>query len=394
MVRSSVKHQIFWWMAQASIGIRVLLQYRIKPIWHSKPPKKQPYILVANHANRTDPFIIGRHLRTPINYMANVEGVSGLRQVFSSGLGCFNIRKGRPDAQAFANAMGLLKKAYSIGIFVEGDRCWTGQTKRFSTATASLAIKIGVPVLMARLSGNYMSRPRWAEIPRRGKIFVEFDLISASEVQKMSKEEITERIFNYINTDEFEAPLLKGVEFKGKKLAVGAENILWLCPSCGLEDKMQGSGNSIACRSCGYACSIDANQRLTDSTGALQKKRIANIRDWALWQMDWARKKIETAEGKPFLADSKAELIEEPSPGVWKSLGTGELRLSRDGLYWKPHNGTEPVFAAAADILNIVDNFNQYSIINLKRIRYRVYFGTSCGYKWQSFHELMQGGQN
>ncbi|MBK8806383.1 MAG: 1-acyl-sn-glycerol-3-phosphate acyltransferase [Bacteroidales bacterium] len=387
MGKSTLKHLFFWRFAQATIATRLAFLFKMQVIWHKKPPKDGPFIVIANHANRGEPFLIGRNIKTPINYMANVDGVKGANKLFSSGLGCFNIKKGRPDTQAFVKAMDLLRNGYTVGIFVEGDRSWIGKTKDFSTATASLAKKMNVPILMARFSGSYMSRPRWSEIPRVGKIFLEFDRIDVEEVQRLSKEELQLRMFNYINNDDFTDERVKKIVYKGKDFAVGIENLLWKCPSCNSEDTLKGTKNEIVCKSCKTTFAIDGNQNVSDPKAVLNAKQIATVKDWNNWQIELAKKSFAQFPENTLLSDNEVELFDEPSENVWQSLGTGTLSLNNEGILWK--SGNNELLFAKKDILNVVDNFNEYSLLNLKRSRYKFVSKNTVSYKWANLLEIV-----
>lgn len=391
MKRSTLKHLFFWRFAQLSIGPSLVRLFRVKPIWHTNSPKDSAFILVANHANRSDPFIIGNFIRTPINYMANVDGVTGFNRLFSSGLGCFNIRKGRPDSQAFVKAMEILKNGYSVGIFVEGDRTWLGETKEFSTVTASLAIKMNVPVLMAKISGNYFSRPRWSEIPRRGKAFVEFKQITRDEIRQLTKEELQQKIAAYISNNDFLNEKIQSIKFKGKNLAVGVERVMWKCPACETEDKLKGIGDEIFCNACNKKFSIDGNQNVWDNESILKTKKIANLREWNIWQFGLALEKLKNPETKIFLSDPEIEMYDEPSNNNWRCLGKGEMTLSKEGIEWKSKEDPSKILSfPIKEILNIVDNFNEYSILNLKRDRYKFFSFNTSSYKWSSLLEMVQ----
>jgi len=362
----------------------------VTPIWHSRPPKDCGYLLVANHANKSDPFLIGNFLRTPINYMANVGGVKGFNKIFSSGLGCFNIRKGRADSQAFVKAIELLKKGYSVGIFVEGDRTWLGNTVEFSTVTASLAIKMNVPIVMAKLSGNYFSRPRWSDTPRRGKVFVEFKQITKDQIQQMTKNELQQTIANYISNNDFLNEKIQNIKFTGKNLAVGVERVMWLCPACKSEDNLLGIGNEIHCKQCKNSFSIDGNQNVSDNKSILKDNNIKNLWDWNLWQKDQALKQISISENQTYLSENLVDIFDEPTYNNWRYLGKGELTLNKDGIHWKSNDEqSKTITFPMSEILNIVDNFNEYSILNLKKDRYKFCTHNTSSYKWSSMLEMV-----
>lgn len=380
MHKAKLLHKLLWRGVQMSFGIYLKFMFRITIIWNAKPPKKEGYLLVANHSNRNDPFMIGVNLRTPINYMANLEGVTGGQEFFSAGIGCFNIKKGRADRQAFTKAINLFKGGYSVGIFPEGDRSWLGETVEFSSAIPSLAKKMNVPVVMARVTGNYLSTPRWNEMPRRGKIFIEFDLISKEQIGEMSKDEVYKTIADYVQNDDFTSELLKDVEFTGKNLAVGIERLLWRCPSCNKEDQLKGVVDSIHCESCNAEFAIDGNQRVNDSKEILSKVGISNVKEWFNWQLNAMKENSNNVEVDTLVSDQGVELIKEISDGQWESLGKGEINLEKEQIIWI--SKTEKLDIPLDEVLNVVDNFNIYAILNLKNDRYRVVFNNTCSYKW------------
>ena len=383
MRKAKFLHTILWRCVQMTYGVYLKLYFRTEVKWHTKPPKGA-VLLVANHSNRNDPFIMGVRLRTPINYMANIDGVEGFREFFSTGIGCFNIKKGRADRQAFIQAMQLIKNGYSVGIFPEGDRNWLGETAEFSSATASIAKKMKVPVVMARFTGNYLSRPRWSDIPRRGRIFIEFDLIPAEEVAQLNKDEIHKRIAEYINHDDINDKKLSNIKFTGKDLAVGIENVLWKCPACGVEDEIIGTENTISCKKCNEEFIIDGNQRVTDDKDILSKVSINNVKDWYNWQVEDMKK--QNAD----LSDSDVELITETSENVWSSLGKGDITLNKNTIIWKNSSNNEVHEFPLSEVMNIMDNFNEYAILNLNNDRYKLVFNNTCNFKWTTKLSLLK----
>lgn len=384
MGKAKVVHTLLWRMIQGTSAVYHRFYFRVSVRFKAKPPKGN-YLLVANHATSHDPFLIGSNLRTPINYMANIDGVKGFRKLFSASIGCFNIKKGRADFSAFAKAIKLIKEGYSVGIFPEGDRSWLGETHEFSSATASLAKRMNVPVLMARITGHYFSQPRWSpNIPRRGKIVIEFDLIPVEELAHMSKEQIHEKISAYIYSDDFTDPRLADVQFTGKDLALGIEHILWKCPSCNADDALVGEGDLICCKSCGAVFPIDGNQRV-QAAGDL-----TTVKAWSQWQRALMKENLTSLASAILLQDDEVEFIKEDGPNNWVSLGKGLIQLHAEGIRWKANDAEDGLFFSLAETINVVDNFNQYALLNLKQSRYRMVFNKTCSYKWTTALELLK----
>ena len=379
MNKAKLTHRLLWYFIKHSYAIYLRILFKVKVKWHKKPPKKGGFLLVANHSNRHDPFIIGGYLYTPVNYMANVDGVGGFQKAFSKKIGCFNIKKGRADKSAFIEAINLLKNGYTVGIFPEGDRNWLGETGEFSSVTISLAKKTKKPILMARSEGNHLSCPRWSEKARRGNIFIEFDVISSDEIKTMSKDEIYKRVYDFIYTDDFENEKLSKIEYKGKDLAVGIQNLLWRCPSCNAEDNIIGEGDDIVCKSCNTKFQIDGNLRVSKTDKILAEKGIKNVKDWYNWQVSFMNK-----DNFELLEDNDVEFIREVEENQWELMGKGTLQLTKNGLKWDENNNKYSLFFSLDEIMKIVDNFNEYSILNLNTDRYKFYSNKTCSYKWTS----------
>ncbi len=379
MNRAKLTHRLLWYFIKHSYAIYLRILFKVKVKWYNKPPNKDGFLLVANHSNRHDPFIIGGYLYTPVNYMANVDGVDGFQKAFSTKIGCFNIKKGRADKSAFIEAINLLKNGYTVGIFPEGDRSWLGETADFSSVTISLAKKTKKPILMARSEGNYLSCPRWSEKARRGNIFIEFDVISKDEIIKMSKDEIYKKVYDFISTDDFENEKLSKIKYKGKNLALGINNLLWRCPNCNTEDQIIGESDNIICKSCNTKFKIDGNLRVYHSENILTDKKIKNIKDWYNWQISFMNK-----TNFELLEDNEVEFIKEKEENKWESMGKGVLQLLENGIKWNENNNNYSLFFGLDEIMNIVDNFNEYSILNLNTGRYRFYTNKTCSYKWTS----------
>lgn len=389
MAKAKLVHTILWRFIQVTYGVFLKIFFKLNITWHSKMPKSG-FLLVANHSNKSDPFIIGAQSWIPINYMANVDGVTGAKKFFSNGIGCFNIKKGRADKNAFVKAMQLMKGGYTVGIFPEGDRSWTGRTQEFTSVTASLAKRMKYPIVMTRLTGSYMSRPRWNDqAGRRGKIYLDFKTILAEEIEVMSKQEIHDKMAKFLKNNDLTDERLKGVKFKGKDLAVGLENLLWKCPRCMKEDELWSEANSFNCKACGSSWQIDAQLHVIfEDTQTIEEQAIRNIIDWYDWQKLTIANTLEGREGV-LLSDDGVEFIEENKNG-WESMGTGKIELFRDKVQWKLSSDESVIYVFPINqIMNIVDNFNEFSIFNHSEGRFRIIFNKTKSLKWTNFVDYL-----
>ena len=217
-----------------------------------------PFLLMADHSNALDPYVLGSFSRTPIRYMANIEGVSPFAASFAELAGVYGRRKSSSDAAAIRRTFELASSGEAIGIFPEGDRSWDGRSSAIRPGAGQLARRLGVPLVLARQRGNYLSHPRWASRPRRGSWEVRFLVYGADEIARMSDGLVEAVIAKAVAKDEIRDALLRGQAFSGEGVAEGVGRLLWRCPVCGKPDSIGGRGNEIACERCGTRWSLDA----------------------------------------------------------------------------------------------------------------------------------------
>ena len=112
---------------------------------------------------------------------------------------------------------------------------------------------------MAKIKGTYLTKPKWSKKWRKGKTSLEiYKLIDKDSLNDMSNEEVFDLInsklyFNaYLNQKEDKIP------FKNGDNIVGLESVLYKCPKCGEEFKIQSKDkNVLVCSNCGNSCKAD-----------------------------------------------------------------------------------------------------------------------------------------
>ena len=129
-----------WRILKTLLFKKLRNKYNMSAIFHDEEPSP-PFILMANHSHIRDPQMIGAYMKNTINYMANVEGVSGFQRFIAKLVGAYGKQKGAPDIKALKMTIDLLKDGHVVGIFPEGDRSWDGETAAFIPGSAVLAKK-------------------------------------------------------------------------------------------------------------------------------------------------------------------------------------------------------------------------------------------------------------
>lgn len=270
-----------------------------------------PYLIIPNHAMNLDPVLIGMaSVDTPMAFVSSehLERLGLLSKIMSK---CFTLiprSKAASGLGAVRGILRVLRENKPVVLFAEGDCTWDGVSQRIFPATGKLAKAVKVPLVIYRLKGNYLSKPRWAEKARSGSIKGEIArVIMPEELEKMGAEEveaaINEGIFVDIAAEQEASP----VSYKCRAKAEGLERALFICPECGEIGGLKTKGDTILC-----ACGAKS---VMDDRGFLSGGRFRTVREWELWQ--------EERLGK---------LLEENTPGLGRLFeGRGEFTRLPEG---------------------------------------------------------------
>jgi len=347
----------------------------------NRPP---PFILMANHSHKSDPYMIGGFMKHTVNYMANIDGVSDFQRKLADLVGAYGKKKGAPDFKAIKHTIELLKNGNAVGIFPEGDRSWDGETAEFIPGSVALAKKYKVPIRLARLTGNYLSQPRWADNPRKGKILIDFYTISVEEIAAAGVDETENKIRSILQHDDIKNPLNKDVVFTGADLASGIQRILWLCPKCGKQDTLSGHGDDVVCSSCSSQWQLDGSLRVTpaDIQGA-------DLKDWIIWQKE-EMEALCDADSNSVLTGTDGILLSEVIDREDVNPCKGDLRLYGDRVEFVSDECENIIFNI--DLLaHYIDNFNKVFEFDYDKKRYRIIFDGKNASKWIFFLDYLKG---
>jgi 1-acyl-sn-glycerol-3-phosphate acyltransferase len=366
---------------------------------------ERSFLLMADHANALDAYAIGSFSKTPIRYMANIEGVHPAKAFFAGLVGAYGRRKGSSDIAALRKTMSLARSGEAIGIFPEGDRSWDGASAPIRPGAGRLAKKLaeayGFSLVLARQRGNYLTHPRWATTVRRGKWDIEFLVYDSSELERMSEGLVEALVAAAIEKNEIKDAMASGRSFSGKSLAEGVGRLLWRCPVCGEADAIVGRGDEIRCGRCGSGWELDANcgVRPLNAPLSLHAAEIRDLKDWNDWQVATLPELAASAGGRDRGLASEGVVLSRRSKD-------GLRRIGRGRLFWRARaqgaaDEAELVFEApegsvafeASSVSGFVDNFNSFSEFDHRGERWRVEFGGGNAAKWSyALARLSPGG--
>jgi 1-acyl-sn-glycerol-3-phosphate acyltransferase len=107
-----------WWLR---LAYRLLLRLKVEGIEHV--PMQGPVILVINHINFLDPFVVAASLPRPLTAMSKIENFSlpVFGWIFKL-YGAIPVRRGEVDRQALKQALEVLQEGTMLLLAPEGTR--------------------------------------------------------------------------------------------------------------------------------------------------------------------------------------------------------------------------------------------------------------------------------
>jgi 1-acyl-sn-glycerol-3-phosphate acyltransferase len=155
--------------------LRHFFAFRVTGLEHL--PAQGPYIVAANHANYLDGVVLGAALPRKIRFlvMPRVYRATPLHPYFHDHVGSIPVSLARPDPGAIRRALRVLEEGGVVGIFPEGPFSRHGTLVRGQPGVALVALRAGVPVVPAAISGTFRAlAARRFFLPRRVPLSVRF----------------------------------------------------------------------------------------------------------------------------------------------------------------------------------------------------------------------------
>ena len=321
-----MRHLIVWKLFRYPVYLFLKLRFNYTFEWAPKIPG--PFLLIANHVTNLDPLMVGCSFKQQMYFVASEHL---FRKGFISKLLHWLVApiariKGSTDTVSAMNIIRTLRRA-NVGLFAEGDRSWNGLTSQLHPTTARLIKASKATLVTYRLSGGYLTSPRWSSIIRRGRTHGRFvNMYTPEELSKMSVTEITEAVMNDISEDAYEIQREENIEYKGQKLAEGLERAIYTCPVCKCVCTTHSKGDLFYCE-CGMQAKYN---KYGFFEGELRP--FDTVRDWDAWQEDFIRNLPQKAGDEPIFQDDGQTLFLIGNDHSEECVAQGVLKLYKDRL--------------------------------------------------------------
>ena len=357
-----------------------------------------PYIVIANHTNFWDPFLLSMCIPSPVHFVASDAYFRNPALKFLlKYVGAIPKTKSVSDPQSIRYILSVAKSNGVIGIFAEGKRSWDGTTLPLLYPTAKLVKSLKIPVVSVLFKGACLSMPRWARHARKGELAMTCSQVfSSNAIKGLSVAEIYAGMTASLSHDEYAWQRGRMIPYKGRKQAERLELFLFRCPECKSTVHMKSHNDMFYCSSCNFTVKYDEYGFFKPVSGRLY---FDSPREWNLWQIEALESEIHAKNSQPG-ADPVLEDVNVTGYSGGKShplelLHTGSLYLYCDRIIFKSPDGGNYSFELS-EIYGLNVQYNDQMEFYYKKVLYR--FGGGHGsisaYKWVMALEILKAGSD
>ncbi len=255
---------------------------------------KPPYLLLSNHMQFID-FPIKYKATFPhrVHTIATLEGYYHKPWVMEQ-IGSICKRKFTTDVSLIRACYKVLREFKDVlCIYPEARYSPIGTCAIIPDVYGKLAKKSKVPVVVILHHGNYLRAPFW-DFRRKRKVplYATFkQILTAEQVAEMSVSEINETIRREMQYNEYTWQKENNIRITEDFRAEGLHKVLYQCPHCMTESKMNTKGIHLFCEHCGKKWELTELGELKALEGETE---FSHIPDWFEWERANVRKEIES----------------------------------------------------------------------------------------------------
>jgi len=306
------------------------VRFKYKKIGMDKLDSKQPCLILMNHSCFTDLEIVARIFYDRSYHIVCTQDALIGKKWLMKMLGCIPTTKFVTDATLVRNMVHTVKNLKSsIIMFPEAGYSFDGTATVLPKSLGKCVKLLKIPVVMVRTYGAFSRNPLYNELQvRKTNISAEVEFIlSPEEIKAKTADEINRILREQFSFDGFRWQQENKISIKEKFRADGLNRVLYKCPHCGTEGKMQGKGIHLTCTSCGKQYELTEYGYLQATDG---ESKFTHVPDWNQWQRECVREEI--LDGKYCMDVPVDVYMMIDTKGLYK-VGAGNLVHSSEGFH-------------------------------------------------------------
>ncbi len=321
--------------------------------------KDEPALFLMNHSSFIDLKIASVILYPrPFNIICTSDGFVGKNGLMRD-LGCIPARKFIYDTELVRDMVYAVRKLRnSILLYPEASYSFDGTATPLPKSLGKLLKFLMIPVVMIKTSGAFLRDPLYNMLQVRDvNVSAEMSyVLSTEEIQQKSVSEINDILRSLFSFDYFREQKEKGIRVTEPFRADGLNRVLYKCPSCLSEGKMEGKGTTLTCGSCGKKWELTETGYLKAEDG---NDIFDHIPDWYAWERDQVRKELEAGT---YCLDIPVRIgLLRDTKSIY-FIGEGRLKHNSDGFHLTGPGGRPDYKQSPAASYSLYADYYWYEI--------------------------------
>lgn len=297
---------------------------------------KPPYLLLCNH-NAFFDFMVAAKATFP-HRSNSVVAIDAFTMPMGKGfynrewllrlVGCICKRKFTSDLVMIRHVKRVVENGDIAVIYPEARYSLCGTTAVLPESLGKMCKLLKVPVVTLVMHGHHINSPFWNP-GDRGVKPTEASmtrLFTAEEVKNLSVAELNEGIKKAFFYDDFAWQKARGIRVDRPDRAEGLHKVLYQCPHCGVEYRMNSKGEKLFCQACGKTWAMTELGELCADGGETE---FSHIPDWYEWERKNVRAEVENGT---YGFQGEALVTSLPNADGYVTLGMGTLTHDKNGF--------------------------------------------------------------
>lgn len=290
---------------------------------------KPPYLMLCNHNSFMDFKVLTKAIfPTRANYVIAIDGFIG-REKLLRNVGGICKRKFTNDIVLVKQLKRVLKNGDVAVIYPEARYSLCGTTAILPESLGKLCKVMKVPVVTFICHGNHVTSPFW-NLHDRGIKPTEAEmtlLYTPEELEKTSVDEINRKLVEMFQYDDYRWQKERGLRTTYKRRAEGLEKVLYQCPACRTEYRMETEGTKLRCAACGKTWNLSELNELSAESGETE---FSHIPDWYEWERENVKAEVEAGTYSTGELDVHVDSL--PNAKGYVRLGKGKMVHDENGF--------------------------------------------------------------
>ncbi len=320
----------------------------------------RPCLILMNHSSFTDmKLAFGIFYPKRMGIVTSVDAMSGILGKLMRVLGCTPTHKYISDITLIQDIKHMLhENKTSVLMYPEAGYSFDGRTTTLQRKLGVLMKRLGVPVVTVITQGAFHRDPLYNMLQIRDvKVSAHVKCIATpEEIKEKSVAELDALLDEAFSFDNFAWQRDNRVSVDVPFRADGLHRILYKCPCCGAENRMEGKGIHLTCNACGKRWEMDEYGQMAACDGATE---YPHIPDWYTWQRECVRKELENGT---YLLDTPVDIAVQVNLDGVCMIGSGRLTHTLDGFHLTGGEGRLDYKQAATASHTLYSDYYWYEI--------------------------------